>query len=40
MKNIDKIEEGLLYIAVSAVMALGIMAIICGDGGKGLLDLF
>lgn len=33
------ILEWTLYITFGLMMAIGIIAIMCGDGDKGLLDL-
>ena len=38
-KKID-IEEGFLCIAAGILMAIWFIAIMCGDGSMGILDLF
>ncbi len=36
----DAAEESLLCLVAGIIMAVAIIAMICGDGNKGLLDLF
>ena len=36
----DEIQESFLCLAAGIIMAIAIIAMICGDGNKGLLDLF
>lgn len=38
-KALSIILEWTLYIAFSTLMAISIIATICGNGNKGLLDL-
>ena len=36
----EKYEEWLICIVASIIFAIALVAIMCGDGDKGLLDLF
>jgi hypothetical protein len=38
--NTEQLEEDLLCASISLLMAVAILAIVCGDGDKGLLSLF
>lgn len=38
--NKNTVEENLLCIVTGIIMAIVILAMICGDGDKGLIDLF
>ena len=38
-RKID-LEESFLCLAAGIIMAIAIIAIMCGDGSKGILDLF
>ena len=40
MSKKDIIVENLLCLAAGIIVAIAMIAIICGDGDKGLLDLF
>jgi len=37
---LSRFFTNLLYLIGAMVVAIGIVAIICGEGNKGLLDLF
>jgi len=36
----DKIQENFLCLVAGMILAIAFIAIMCGDGNKGLLDLF
>ena len=36
----DTIEESILCIAAGILFAIWFMALMCGEGDKGILDLF
>ena len=36
----DAVEESFLCLAAGIMLAIAFIAIMCGDGNKGLLDLF
>jgi len=40
MNRKDEIQESFLCLVAGIIMAIAIVAMICGDGNKGLLDLF
>lgn len=40
MTNRDKVEENFLCLVAGIILAVAFIAIMCGDGNKGLLDLF
>ena len=40
LRMLSRFFTNLLYLIGAMVVAIGIVAIICGEGNKGLLDLF
>lgn len=40
MTNRDNVEENFLCLVAGIILAVAFIAIMCGDGNKGLLDLF
>ncbi len=36
----DAVEESFLCLVAGIMLAIAFIAIMCGDGNKGLLDLF
>ena len=40
MDKKNEIEENFLCIAIGMLMAICFIALMCGDGNKGLLELF